>query len=67
MQKIVSQRGTGPPGDIMSEHRATSSRNARATSSESRRLASESLSKGPDRIHLVVDGGKIGDKRCTPH
>ena len=34
-QKIIRQRGTGPPGGIMSESRATSSRNARATSSES--------------------------------
>src|SRR5579872_917468 len=35
MPQILRQRGSGTQGDIMSEHRATSSRNARATSSES--------------------------------
>ena len=34
-QKLFRQRGIATPGDIMSEHRATSSRKARATSSES--------------------------------
>ena len=56
MQKIIRQRGTGPPGGIMSERRAISSRNARATSSESAYKDLENRSwdtkyRGPLLIH----------------
>src|SRR6201987_3352842 len=49
LPKIYCQQGARQPGDIISERRATSSRNQRATSSESAADAPTATDRSPDR------------------
>src|SRR5438067_4978104 len=58
LPKIYCQQGARQPGDIISERRATSSRNQRATSSESAPCA-RSCSAGRGCCHLATQSARI--------